>query len=162
MGKIKTRNKKKASPSLSANDEVKLTDAFEAYALWNSIPNILKSMKPKDRKDMGFDINDPLFNVLIKIRFKTDFAKQFEVSRDVLNDWEKREDFQNKVADLNKQNNVLRFEKDVDLAFTKKTIRVGDAHRVKLWKQLHKGWVENQKVEHTGNITVISKDYKNA
>ena len=117
-------------------------EAFEAYAIWSSIPLALRRLKPQQLEGLGIDTDDELLSKLINIRTKTQFAKEFNIDRGNLSDWEKREDFQKRVEELNMKNNVLRYKKDIDFKFTRKTIQEADAARVKLWKQLYEGWKE--------------------
>ena len=117
-------------------------EVFEAYAIWSSIPLALRRLKPQQLEGLGIDTGDELLSKLINIKTKTQFAKEFNIDRGNLPDWEKREDFQKRVEELNMKNNVLKYKKDIDFKFTRKTIQEADAARVKLWKQLYEGWKE--------------------
>lgn len=147
-----TQKKKKTTPTQSEKDDIKLKDIFNTFAFWYSIPTVLKTMSEKELLKAGYDVKDVVFRKLLKIRWKQDFAKVFNVSKDTLTDWLVREDFQKLTKKYNLENNVLRFEKDVDLAFTRRTIRNADAHRVKLWKQVFTGWQEKATVENVGEV----------
>jgi len=146
------QKKKKITPKKSEKTDIKLTDVFNTFAFWMSIPAVLKAMSEKELLKSGYDVKDEHFRKLLKIRFKKDFATVFKVSLDTLTDWQVRKDFQELTAKYNLENNVLRFEKDVDMAFTRRTIRNADAHRVKLWKQVFKGWQEKAVVENVGEV----------
>ena len=149
----------------------------KTYAFWLSIPFIVHKavsvanddglpLDPEKLKDIGIDPDDKDYIKLAKIRTKTEFAKAFNVSRRQLYAWEKSEEVQKWVDEFNRANNILKFKKEVDFAFTRKVIKEADASRVKLWKQLYEGWVEKEAVEHSGdmvfNINIQEASKENA
>jgi len=128
----------------------------EAYILWRSIPAMLRILDPKEAKKMGYDVDNPVFMRLLKIQTKGEFCSEFGISVNTPANWEAEEGFQNKVDALSFSGNVMRFKKDVDFSFTQKVLKHGDAHRMKLWKQLYEGWSE--KIEHRNtnlNVDVV-------
>ena len=136
-----------------------LVNTAKLYALWQSIPHALHVMNEKPAgiiriKNMGFNLDDGVFVKLLKIRTKTEFNKEFKVSMKQMKRWDDSEKIQEWIDDLSRQSNVMRFKKDVDFHFTQRTIKEGDAKRVKLWKQLYEGWRETQKIEHSGGISL--------
>lgn len=143
----------KGTPHNSTN--LKNAKIYDAYISWYSLPVVLRALPATRLAELGFDMTDPTFAKLVGIRFKKDFAESFNISRDTLNDWEKRKDFTTRLNELSTDRNVLRFEKDVGFHFTQKTIKEGDAARVKLWYQLFTGWSEHQKVEQTSTVKFI-------
>jgi len=129
-------------------------DTFEAFILWSMIPWALRRLDLDRVRDFGFDTDDPLFSKLLRIRTRTQFAKEFEVDRSNLAIWEKNKEYQTRCADF-KEKMILKYAKDIDFHFTQQTIKYADAARVKLWKQLYEGWIEKQKTEHAGTISLI-------
>ena len=127
---------------------------FRTFVFWYSIPTSLKSMTLTQLKDIGFDTSNKVLKELIKIKSQTEFAKHFDVSIDTLTRWKRRKTFKKQYNKLCDQN-ILKFKKDIDYSFTEKTIRTGDAPRVKLWKQLYEGWIEKKVVEQTGSLNVL-------
>lgn len=124
----------------------------EFYALWQSIPSILKIIHRKPGgvekiKDMGFDTDNTTFVKLLGIKTQTEFSKEFDISERQLNRWNKSKKMQEMVDNLNIDRNIINFKKDIDFTFTRKTIQEADGARVKLWKQLYEGWTEKAEVE---------------
>jgi hypothetical protein len=111
------------------------------YAIWCSIPMVVKSASLKDLSKWGYDINDQQFLEMRSIKTKKDIAKYLSVSVETITDWVKSDWVQDMINEINKAN-IARFIPDVDHAFVMKTIEEADASRVKLFKQLNQGWVE--------------------
>lgn len=129
-GKAKLRRGKGSKPPYKGRE-------FELFALWMSIPFAMRTNTPK-----GLGLDDPEFLKLVNCKSRDAFGKLMHVSPKQLTEWSKREDFQKKVAEINRQSNVLRFKKQVDFSFTMATINEGDAARRKLWAQLYEGYKE--------------------
>lgn len=110
------------------------------FALWLSIPAIIKKMSVAQKKDLGFEEED--FLELTELKTRTAFGKKYKVTSQQLCRWEKREDLQEMARQFDLDSNVLKFTKDVNFSFTRKTIKEADASRVKLWKQIFEGWQE--------------------
>jgi len=112
--------------------------------MWNSIPVALKKLELDKVRDLGFDVKDSLFLKLLKIRTKTEFAKEFKISAKQLTRWDKSKVVQKITDDINKASNVMRFKKDIDFNFTMMTMKESDAARVRLWKQVYEGFKEEE------------------
>lgn len=136
------------------------TREAEVYALWMSIPTTLKRLPKEQIRQMGFEVDDEVFNQLLEIHTKTDFSKIFKVSAKQLTRWDDCEEVKENIRKFNLMGNVLRFKKDIDFHFTQKTIKEADAGRVKLWKELYEGWEKGDNVEHKQIIVVTNKDPK--
>ncbi len=122
-------------------------DAAFLYALWCSIPLLLRELPESKLKKWGYDSGDTVFMKLLRCETKSDFSRTFNVSIKQLKRWDESKAIQKKIEDINLKNNVLRFKKDIDFHFTQKTIREADASRVKLWKQLYEGWREKSEIK---------------
>lgn len=161
--KLKKPKKKKLSQSVvkkkkSPKKKQKKISIIKVYLLWKSMPFIFREIairNPKKLNDWGIDTNEEIFLKLMACRYKKDFAKEFKVSRRTLDRWDKDEEFQKKLDEINKRSNVLRFKKDIDFHFTQKTITESDAKRVRLWYELFMGWVPEEKVRHAGKISLL-------
>lgn len=114
----------------------------DAYRQWMAIPAMLRLLPETELKKMGYDTDDPVFMKLLSIRTKKEFADFFKVGHSQPMLWEKEEGFHTDVQRLAQSMNVMKFQKDIDFAFTQKVLKHGDAHRMKLWKQLYEGWQE--------------------
>lgn len=136
------------------------------YIEWISIPDMVRGLDDKALKKLGYPVDDPVFQKLLKIKTKSEFCKEIGVSSKMPSTWERSADFEKEVEAQMKKN-VLRFKKDIDLAFTLKTIKYSDAQRVKLWKQLFEGWTEkstnvNVNIETTPADLVLEIEKRNA
>ena len=152
MKKRKTK-KNKSQSQIVANPQYK-RESF-LYAFWCSIPLALRELPIQQVMKMGYDIDDNEFAKLVNCKSKTQFAKMYKVSRRQLDRWDASPNHQKLVEKLNKQSNVLRFKKDIDFHFTRKTIKEADAARVKLWYELFVGFKpEDEKP--TQNIQIIN------
>lgn len=128
----------------------------EAYKLWASIPAMVRLLPEADLKKMGYDTDDPVFMKLITLRTKKEFTEFFKIGHSQPMLWEKEDGWQEDVTKLSKSMNVMKFAKDIDFSFTQKVLKHGDAHRMKLWKQLYEGWTEkSENVNINANFNVI-------
>lgn len=128
---------------------------YELYLQWASLPTIVKSLPVHQLASLGFDATEnPLLEKLISLRFKKDFCREFRVSVDTIADWEKRPDFEQRLQQIRNRNQILRFEKEIDFAFTMKVLKEADAPRVKLWKQLYGGFDPNKPEIREINFTI--------
>lgn len=128
----------------------------DAYALWLSIPAMLRMLPDAELKKMGYDADDPVFKKLMAIKTKGDFCREMGIGINSPARWEAEPEFMAKVNALSTNDHVLKFKKDVDFSFTQKVLKHGDAQRMKLWKQVFEGWSE--KIEHKNtnlNIDVV-------
>lgn len=114
------------------------------YLEWVSIPNMVRLLPDTELKKMGYPVEDVVFSKLIQCKTKGDFCRTFNISQNMPAKWEKEPTFFAEMDKLTQNNHVMRFKKEVDFSFTQKVIRHGDAHRMKLWKQLNEGWSERQ------------------
>lgn len=147
--------------AIKSNTKPYKRNIFRIYIYWYSLPTLLRKMPQEELDLLGFDTTDSLFSKLLKIKTDREFAKIFDIRVETLCKWKKRKDFQDRVNEVCQQN-IIRFKKDVDFAFTNKTIKDSDASRVKLWKQLFEGWSEKQKVEHSGELGELLVKISNA
>lgn len=135
----------------------------ELYVLWASIPSLVRSIYNKEDQrpklmEMGYPIEDTIFIELIECKTTFAFCKKFDVGKNQPTIWKKEDpEMMKKIEEMSMKDNVLRFEKDVDFAFTQRTIRQADSSRVKLWKQLYKGWTEKSGIELSGSIKTIQE-----
>lgn len=121
-------------------------DVFNLYIFWSAIPRALKKLNILTLEELGFDIEDNIFQKLLQIKNKYQFAKIFKVSRQAIWEWEHSEGFIQKLKEFSNEDILMRYKKDVDFSFTQKTISEADAARVKLWKELFEGFVGQSKV----------------
>ena len=148
--KTKTENTKK---SKKEKENPYRGREYELFIWWSSLPVILRRLSIQKLDEMGFDTEDPIFLKLLQIKTKSQFAKEMDLANDTITDWQKREDFQERLDEFNRQSNVLKYKKDVDFHFTQMTMKEADASRVKLWKQLYEGYKEGIKLDIEGTIT---------
>lgn len=114
----------------------------ETYVYWRSIPAMLRLLPENDIRKMGYDYDDPIFQKLLNIKTRKQFTDAFGIGDNQPTLWDKEPEIQSEIDRLSTAQNVMKFKKDVDFSFTQKVLRNGDAHRVKLWKQLYEGWSE--------------------
>jgi hypothetical protein len=130
---------KERKPRSSPTETAEKRDLF---LLWKSIPSLVRTIPQAELAKMGYDTDDPILKRLLECRTQTQFCTVFEVSINEPARWQKDEEFIKTMDRLSQHDHVHRFEKEIDFAFTQKTIREADAGRVKLWKQLYRGWTE--------------------
>jgi len=152
--KEKVNSIRKISDGLPAE---KILSNKEKYIIWRSIPAVVKTIKDESLEQLGYDVNDELFMKLVRIKNKGDFCRVMKVGVNQPAYWEKSKDFQLIVNQISTEANVMKFKPDVDFSFTQKVIRQGDAHRVKLWKQLFEGWTEKTE-SHNLNVNMTPAD----
>jgi hypothetical protein len=156
LGKININEIKKMSTEITTTEEatdVKKVEKKEttiakgervkaSYILWRSIPAMLKILPKEDQKRMGYDVDDPMFQILLSLKTKAEFCKAFDINVNQPARWEADDNVKKEIDKRSITDHVMRFRKDVDFSFTQKVLRHGDAHRMKLWKQLYEGWTE--------------------
>lgn len=162
----KTKTKaKKSSRSLSVTgsevDPRKLTVKGKIdrglFLEWFAIPNMLRMLPETEVKKMGYPTDDVVFLKMLRCKTQTEFCTEFGVSINMPAKWKSEPNFMAELNAISDNSNVMRFKKEVDFSFTQKVIRHGDAHRVKLWKQLNEGWSERQ--EHVNlNLSMTPAD----
>lgn len=130
-------------------DKAKIERVKSAFVVWKSIPAMLKILPREDQKRMGYDVDDPMFQKLIALRTKAEFCDAFEVGINQPARWEADPETKALIDKMSVEDHVLKFRKDVDFSFTQKVLRHGDAHRMKLWKQLYEGWTEKTETKNT-------------
>lgn len=112
------------------------------YIQWLAIPTMLRSLPDDQVEKMGYPTDDIVFMKLLRAKRKKYFCEEFGVSVNMPAIWEKEPDFFTELNQVSQNSHVMKFRKDVDFAFTHKTMKHGDAARMKLWKQLYEGWSE--------------------
>ena len=127
---------------------------YKNFILWNSIPFELRKIPLNEAENWGINIKNSLLKELLSISTQREFAEKYNVSEDVLCIWNRRKDFKEELNKIIKEG-ILKYKKDVDFSLTKKAIKYGDAPRVKLWKQLFEGWVEKEKREISGDLSLL-------
>lgn len=134
-----------------------MEDKKELYTIWLSIPAMLRLLPEKDQLQMGYDVHDPVWSVLLPIRTKQNFCTFFKVGINQPAFWERKDPaLFDRAMEISKRQNVIRFKKDVDFSFTQKVLKFGDANRMKLWKQVFEGWTEKTESHNTNvNITPV-------
>jgi len=114
----------------------------DLYLMWRGIPALLRTLDEKEMSRMGYNVDDPIFMRLVRIKTRREFCEAFKIGINQPGRWEEDPEFVAKIHQVSVNEHVMKFKKDVDFSFTQKTIRHGDAHRMKLWKQLFEGWTE--------------------
>lgn len=114
----------------------------EIYIQWRSIPAMLRLLPIEEVGKMGYEVDNPVFRKLLEIRTRKDFCEEFDIGINQPAIWDREPDIQERINQMATNDNVMRFRKDVDFAFTQKVLKHGDARRMKLWKQLYEGWNE--------------------
>jgi hypothetical protein len=113
-------------------------------AFWQSIPAAVKDNKYFTRvKNVKItEEQESLIPKLLEAKTVADLAKVLDVKHSTLSRWQKTNFVRRYTDKFDEWNNVMRFKKDVDYAFTQKTIAHADAARVKLWYQIYMNWME--------------------
>lgn len=134
-----------------------MEDKIELYTIWLSIPAMLRMLPEKDQLQMGYDVHDPIWSVLLPLRTKQEFTIFFKTSINQPMRWERADPtLFDRAMEISKRQNVMRFKKDIDFSFTQKVLKYGDAARTKLWKQVYEGWTEKTESHNTNvNITPV-------
>lgn len=90
MAKKEKRDKKGAGvPQKQNESEPYLAATFKMYALWKSLPPVLRDISNADL-ERRYGIDTPLIIELLKIRNQGEFATQYEVGQGTLSDWNTR------------------------------------------------------------------------
>jgi transcriptional regulator with XRE-family HTH domain len=143
--------------------EPNMTDIFETYCLWKSLPSIFK-YPPKDRKTgiapsarefcelMGID-NDEVLD-LVDIKTQGEFAERFNISKDTVSRWNKTRGVRESLDDIRKWGRGLT--KNVIASLYNTAVRKGGMMEVKLWAQLIEGWEEKSGIKHEGTDLVLN------
>lgn len=151
--------------------KITFDDKRELYTIWLSIPAMLRLLPEKDQMQMGYDVHDPVWAVLLPLKTKLEFSTFFGIGKNQPVQWEHQDPtLFEKAMEISKRQNVMRFKKDVDFSFTQKVLKFGDANRVKLWKQVYEGWTEktenlnkNINITPTGLVKMLEElEAKNA
>lgn len=152
-------NKKKAE-GIPKNRMAKL------FAFWLSLPGIAKDQKYIEQALIPK--LDPHQQSLIKDLVECDTIAQvanvLNVEYHTLARWKKNKAIKKMVEFFDKNNDAVRFKRDVDYSFSRATIKHADAARVKLWYQLYQGFVEKSSQTHEldeQNIAAIQEKLKN-
>ena len=114
------------------------------FAFWMSIPATVKDAKYFE-KVKNVEITEEIETLMPKLLEAVtlkDVAKVLGVKPALLTKWSKNPSVLRMVDKFDTQNNLMRFKRDIDYNFTQATIKHSDAARVKLWYQIHMGWVE--------------------
>ncbi|MFW6196240.1 MAG: hypothetical protein ACOC5D_02785 [Thermoplasmatota archaeon] len=131
------------------------------FAFWQSIPAIVKGnkylKKAKDRALSGLGNDDEMVEKLVACKSVRDVCKVLDITYTTAINYRDSEFVKKWTEKFDTHNNVMRFKKDVDYAFTKATIKHADAARYKLWYQIHMGWVPEEKKTHEMDETSINK-----
>ncbi len=125
----------------------------KAFALWQSIPAILKDNKhiQKIKNTYLGPEEEELLPQLLEAKTLKDVSKVLDVSMDTIIYWRKHPMVKKMTEKFDLNCNALRFKNEVNYSFTQATIRNADAARVKLWKQLFEGWEEKTNIGHEIN-----------
>jgi len=131
---------------------------YQTFLLWYSIPAVVRKLWDNvdktgktgktSLKEIGYDVDDPVFELLVTLKTQKEFAKAFNVSEDTLTDWKKRKDFNIRMREQVITNHVLKFEKEIDFMFTHSVMKKPSGNDVKIWKQVYAGYTE--RLEHSG------------
>lgn len=88
---MKNDNSEKKNPLLNDENSVYKTEEYKKFALWLSLPSLIKG-KDKDtlklQADAGFDDEEVL--ELLQLKTRTELAEKLGVHIDTLTDWAKR------------------------------------------------------------------------
>lgn len=112
----------------------------ELVALWLSMPFVMHQMPKEKVKAMGYDVEDDDFVKVLMCKTRTELATALNVGRSQIHKWEGEQWMKDRVAELNKESNVLRFKKDIDYNFTQRTLRSGTGNDIKVWYELFTGF----------------------
>jgi len=116
------------------------------FAFWQSIPGILKQKEYFKLKDIKLtDEQESILPELLRAKNLKEVSKVLGVSYNTVLSYQKSSYVQKMTEYFDRWNNAMKFKRDVDYAFTNATIKNADAPRVKLWKQIYEGWVEETK-----------------
>lgn len=131
-------------------------------AFWQSIPAAVKDAQYFERsKNVKIgDEEEAMIPELLKAKTLGDIAKVLGVRECTVRKWQKTKFVKRYTDKFDEWNNVMRFKKDIDYAFTQKTIQHADKGRVQLWYELYCGWVPKSSKVHEldeDNIVKIQK-----
>ncbi len=136
---------------------------FEAFAKWLAISPLLRLLNEKELVKIGVD--DPAELALLKIKTQIEFAEKFNIGPDRLSDWKERDEFW-ELVDIFEKKWGRNKTPSVLAGFYRKTLKEGDAPRVKLWLQYFKKFTEKQildvdaKQKLTINLVDFNKEKK--
>lgn len=133
-------------------NDVILQKEFEVYALWKSLPPILKGVTPRDLEDKFF-LDDEELIQLLQLRTQRDFAKYFDLDEKTLWRWNGKLKDRDLFADIRAWS--MKLQKNVVMS-TYRAAMLKDpkanADR-KLFSQIN-GWGEEMTVHNKGETLV--------
>lgn len=141
---VALRREKRARAQRKTERQLRNNRIAKLFAFWMSIPATVKDAGyfQKVKNVEVTEEMETLMPDILKAKTLTEVAKVLGVSAGTLSKWSKQKNFQKLVERFDTHNNLMRFKRDIDYNFTQATIKYSDAPRVKLWYQIHMGWVE--------------------
>jgi hypothetical protein len=120
-------------PKNAENQGVYKTQDFESYAMWKSMPSILRG---QPRQVLGkFGIDDEVAISLLEIKTQTEFAKRFGIKDlTTLTDWNKKIEKEGLVPGINAW--ARKLTPNVLMALYKTITKTGKAAEVKAWYEI--------------------------
>jgi len=91
---------------------------------------------------MDYNNEDNKLLEILGCKSRIEVASAIGVSSKQLGIWERSPEFQKMCDKIHKESNIMKFAKDVDFAFTQKTIKEADAARFMVWKKVFAGFKE--------------------
>jgi len=145
--KNKTSENVRKNRSLPVDRINKKREAY-LFAFWLMTPRMIKGLILSEKlKVMNYDETDKRLMQILECRSRFELAKIIGVGNKQLGIWERSPEFQKLCDEIHKTNNVMKFKKEVDFAFTQKTIKEADAARVMAWKKIYENFKEGLDVQ---------------
>lgn len=127
---------KNEMPKNAENRGVYKTQDFESYAMWKSMPSILRG-QPKQVLEK-FGIDDELAISLLEIKTQTEFARRFNIKDlTTLTDWNKKLEKEGLIPGINAW--ARKLTPNVLLSLYKTITKDGKASEVKAWYEIVEG-----------------------
>lgn len=140
----------------SENSDLQKEFEFDLYAIWISIPSLLKN--PPKQKDgsypsgrdmaMSMGIDDERILELCELKTNLDFSAKYNVHINTLTIWKKRIKEKGLVGIPMMQNWAQTMSSNLLMSLYQHAMKKGNPLTIKLWFQLVENWQDNIKVNH--------------
>lgn len=144
------------SVNKSENIDIQKEVEFELFALWISIPPLLKN--PPKQKDgstpdgramaMSMGIDDQGILDLCELKTNLDFSERYNVHINTLTVWKKKIKEKSASGLPMMQNWAQTMSSNLLMSLYQHAMKKGNPLTIKLWFQLVDNWKENIQVEH--------------
>jgi len=112
------------------------TQDFESYAMWKSMPSVLRGQSRQTLEKFG--IEDEVAFSLLEIKSQTEFAKRFGIKDPAtLTDWNKIIEKEGLIPGINSW--ARKLTPNVLLSLYKTITKEGKASEVKAWYEIVEG-----------------------